>query len=197
MKALRHSDGSLSLRRGVYTEVAWLLLQGTRPLTGLVSLSLWVSPGYATDSCVAFVGAAASTQVRVRSEGVSNEWRLSTTGGAAYMQHVFSHPRLRRLQDSETLENRVILIKGPLKQRCGRPLTEHIDNRKTRAPSASSLRAALTAMLMFTSLELGARTYGWPVGGSRIVRLAGRPFHRRPRVVSDSPIEDTAVVTRR
>jgi hypothetical protein len=96
MEALRHSDGCLSLRRGVYTEYAWLL-QGTRALTGLVSLSLWVSPGYATDSSVAFVSSAGSTQVWFRLGCVSNEWRLSTTGGVAYMQHVFSHPRFRRL----------------------------------------------------------------------------------------------------
>lgn len=39
VKALRHHDEFLSLRRDVYIERAWLL-QGTRMLTGLLPLDL-------------------------------------------------------------------------------------------------------------------------------------------------------------
>lgn len=65
MKALRHHDESLSLRRGVYIEAAWLL-QGTRALTVMVTLRSLVRRGCATDGSVAVAVAAGCAQARFR-----------------------------------------------------------------------------------------------------------------------------------
>ena len=106
--------------------------------------------------------------MRFRLEGVLNEWRLSTAGGAAYMQHVLSHLRFSKLKYSRTLRGTGNFKKRPLRQRSERPPTRRNDSDKIRKDSASPSRAALTALLMFFSLELCARTSRWPVGGSRI-----------------------------